>query len=74
VEPVAEFAVLTIATVIAAAAAFAVTWAFLLGAFHLMQPAAARSRRSQAASTAHYSRSELVRGTRAVAQQLAARR
>jgi hypothetical protein len=69
-----EFAVLTIATVVGTAAAFAMAWALLLGAFHLMQPATARSAQSQAASTARHSRSELVRGTRAIAQQFAAHR
>ena len=40
-EPMAQFAVLTVATVVATAAALAMAWAFLLGAFRLMQPATA---------------------------------
>jgi hypothetical protein len=70
-EPMAQFAVLTVATVIALALAFALAWAFLLGAFQLMEPAAARP---QAGSTARQSRSELIRGPRAIAQQFAAHR
>ena len=55
-EPVAQFAVLAVATVIAAGAAFGMAWAFLLGAFRLMQPAAARPARPV--------RLQLVQGTR----------
>lgn len=38
-EPVTQFAVLAMATVIAAGTAFGMAWAFLRGAFLLMQPA-----------------------------------
>lgn len=60
---VAQLAVLAAATVVAAGAAFGMAWAFLQGAFRLMQPAAARS--------AQRPRPELVRGTRAVARGFA---
>ena len=59
-EPVTHFAVLAVATAIAAAAAFGMVWAFLLGAFRLMQPAGARPVRPV--------RLQLVRGTRAAAR------
>jgi hypothetical protein len=57
----AQFAILTLTTIFAAAAALGMTWLFLRGAFHLMQPANASRSRSV--------RSELVQGTRASAQQ-----
>ena len=59
-EPITQFAILAVATVIAAGAAFAMAWAFLLGAFRLMQPAAARPARPV--------RLHLVQGTRAAAR------
>lgn len=59
-EPIAQFAVLVVATAIAAVAAFAMAWTFLLGAFRLMQPAGARPVRPV--------RLPLVQGTRAAAR------
>jgi hypothetical protein len=41
-EAITQFAVLTVTTIFAGVLAFAMAWAFLRGAFHLMQPAAAR--------------------------------
>ncbi len=55
-ETMNELAVLTAATVLAAGAAFAMAWAFLAGAFRLMQPASARP-------PVPRPRLELVRGT-----------
>ena len=60
-EPVTHFAVLAVATAIAAAAAFGMAWAFLLGAFRLMQPAGARPAPVRL-------QLQLVRGTRAAAR------
>ncbi len=60
-EAVAQFAVLTLTTILTGALAAAMAWAFLRGAFHLMQPAAAHRPR-----VIH---SELVHGTRASARQ-----
>ena len=57
----AQLAILTLTTIFAAAAALGMTWLFLRGAFHLMQPANA--------SRPHSGRSELVQGTRASASQ-----
>jgi len=59
-EPVAQFAVLAVATVIATAAACGMAWAFLLGAFRLMQPVGTRPARPV--------RLQLVQGTRAAAR------
>ena len=59
-EPVTQFAVLAVATVIAAGASLGMAWAFLLGAFRLMQPAAVRPARPV--------RLPLVQGTRAAAR------
>jgi len=52
----AQMAILTAATILAVGAAFGMAWAFLHGAFRLMQPAAVRPRL------------ELVQGTRAAAR------
>lgn len=60
-----DFAVLTIATLLAAAIAAALHWLFLRVAFALMHPATAR-RVSQ--------RTELVRGTAQLARAYAANR
>jgi hypothetical protein len=60
-ETVNELAVLTAATVLAAGAAFGMAWAFLAGAFRLIEPAAVRPQVQRP-------RLELVRGTRAVAR------
>ena len=64
-EPVTQFAVLAVATLFAAATAFGMAWAFLLGAFRLMQPAAARPGRPSPTTRLH-----LVQGTRATARAL----
>jgi hypothetical protein len=72
-DAISQFAILTLATIVAGAAAFAMAWLFLRGAFHLMQPATA-SRLAAAASRPRYVRSELVQGTRASARQLALHR
>jgi hypothetical protein len=65
-DTMAEVAILGGATVLAAGAAFGMAWAFLQGAFRLMQPAAARP--------AQRPRLEIVRGTRAVARGFAGSR
>lgn len=59
-EPITQFAVLAVATAIAAVAAFGMAWAFLLGAFRLMQPAGAQPARPV--------RLPFVEGTRAAAR------
>jgi hypothetical protein len=72
---IAQFAVLTLTTIFAGILAFAMAWAFLLGAFHLMQPAAVR--RSSTRSTPRVAQefpSDLVPGTRAAARQFALHR
>jgi hypothetical protein len=70
-DAISRFAILTLATIFAGAAAFAMAWLFLRGAFHLMQPATASHLEATAARRPHYVRSELVEGTRASARQLA---
>jgi hypothetical protein len=54
-EIAAQLGVLAVATIVAAGVAFGMAWAVLLGAFRLMEPAAARParrlRRELAAST-----------------------
>ena len=69
-EPMAQLAVLTAATVLAAGVAFGMAWAFLQGAFRLMQPAAVTRAQVQKANLGHLERPrlELVAGTRAVAR------
>lgn len=59
-DTMAQLAVLAATTILAAGAAFGLAWAFLRGAFHLMQPAAARP--------VERPRLEIVQGTRAVAR------
>lgn len=61
-ELATQLVVLAAATVIAAGAAFGMAWAFLEGAFRLMQPATRPTRRP---------RFELVDGTRATARGFA---
>ena len=73
-DTISRFAILTLTTIFAGAAAFAMAWLFLRGAFHLMQPATARRLEATAASRPHYVRSKLVQGTRASARQLALHR
>ncbi|HEU0369858.1 MAG TPA: hypothetical protein VFR42_11635 [Candidatus Acidoferrum sp.] len=63
-DTMAQITILTAATVLAAAAAFAMAWAFLCGAFRLMQPAARPARPAL----------ELVQGTRAVVRGFALHR
>jgi len=58
-DAMAQLGILAVATVAATGAAFAMAWAFLHGAFRLMQPATARPQRP---------RLELVQGTRAAAR------
>ena len=65
----AQFAVLTLTTIFAGALAVAMAWAFLQGAFRLMQPAL-RSAEGRPSAV----RLELVHGTRASAPQFALRR
>jgi hypothetical protein len=65
----AQFAVLTLTTIFAGALAFGMAWAFLQGAFRLMQPAG-RSAEGRPRAV----RLELVHGTRASAPQFALRR
>lgn len=65
-EALLQFTGLVIATIFAAAAAVALHWLFLRGAFRLMQPATARQARPV--------RSELVRGTRELTRHLAPQR
>lgn len=69
-DALAQFAVLTIATIFAGVVAFGMAWAFLRGAFHLMAPAAVRDSRMGTARPQRF-RAELVPGTRAVARQFA---
>ena len=59
-EAMAEVGILAAATVLAAGAAFGMAWAFLQGAFRLMQPVGANGPARP--------RLELVRGTRAAAR------
>jgi hypothetical protein len=66
-EAMVQFAVLTVATVIAAATALGMAWAFLRGAFLLMQPAAVEKTRPAM-------RSERVHGVRAAGRPFATQR
>ncbi len=68
-DTMVQLAVLTVATVIAAAAAVALTWLFLQTTFHLMQPAAASRPVARTTRRMVPDRSELVHGTRAAARQ-----
>ena len=70
----AQFAVLTLTTIFAGVLAFGMAWAFLLGAFHLMRPAAVRSLRTSASRRSKEFDSDLVPGTRAAARQFALHR
>ncbi len=58
-DAMAQLGILAVATVAATGTAFGMAWAFLHGAFRLMQPATARPQRP---------RLELVQGTRAAAR------
>jgi len=72
-DAMAQLAVLTAATILAAGAAFAMAWAFLHGAFRLMQPAGAIRAQVQTTNLGHAQRPrfELAQGTRAVARGFA---
>jgi hypothetical protein len=61
-----QLAVLAAVTVVAAAAAFGMVWAFLQGAFRLMQPAT-----KPVAAPVRRHRLELVHGTRAASRAFA---
>jgi hypothetical protein len=63
-DAMALVAIMAAATVLAAGAAFGMAWAFLRGAFRLMQPAARPARQ----------RLDLVHGTRAVVRGFALHR
>jgi len=63
-DGLAQVGILTVATLFAGAAAFGMAWAFLCGAFRLMQPAAVRMARP--------TRLELVNGR--AARQFVAQR
>ena len=68
-DAMAQFAVLTLTTIFAGALAFGMAWAFLEGAFRLMQPAGRLAEgRPRAAGL------KLVHGTRASARQFALHR
>jgi len=67
-DAMAQFAVLTLTTIFAGALAFAMAWAFLEGAFRLMQPI----KRSEGRPSPV--RLQLVHGTRASARQFALHR
>ena len=72
-DEMAQFAILTVATVLAAAAAMGINWFFLRAAFYLMQPATARAG-AGAVKNLRVPRQELVQGTRALARQFVGQR
>jgi hypothetical protein len=69
-EAMAQVGILAAATVLAAGTALALAWAFLQGAFRLMQPAGASRTLVRAAQRVHTQRPrlELVEGPRAAAR------
>jgi len=67
-EAMAQVGILAAATVLAVGTAFLMAWAFLRGAFRLMQPAAASRTLVRTAHRGHTPRLELVEGTRAAAR------
>ena len=73
-EPITQVSVLTAASMLAAAAAFALNWFFLRAALHLMQPAGTTPARKQSASSVLPVHPDLVQATRAIARQLDAHR
>jgi len=73
-DAITQFAVLTLITIFAGILAFAMAWAFLRGAFRLMQPAAVRNSRTSAPRVSQQFHSDLVPGTRAAARQFALHR
>ena len=66
-EAMAEVGILVAATVLAAGAAFGMAWAFLQGAFRLMQPAGVTRAKANLGRTERAGL-ELVQGTRAAAR------
>ena len=68
---IAQFAVFALTTIFAGTLAFAMVWAFLRGAFHLMPPAAVHNSRTGAPRVSRQFHSDLVPGTRAAARQFA---
>jgi hypothetical protein len=72
-EAMAQVGILAAATVLAAGTAFLMAWAFLRGAFRLMQPAAASPRFVRTVAPGHRPRPrlELAEGTRAAARAFA---
>ena len=74
-DAMAQVGILAAATVLAAGGAFGMAWAFLQGAFRLMQPAGVGTQ-VQKSNLRHPSVRpglELVRGTRAAARAFVAR-
>ena len=67
-DSISQLAVLTVATAIAAASAFAMAWVFLRGAFRLMPPAAVKTSASVRGEQARSAGAELVPGSRAAAR------
>ena len=68
-DAMAQVGILAAATMLAAGAAFGMAWAFLRGAFRLMQPAGAATQARAANSAPRPKpRLELVQGTRAAAR------
>jgi hypothetical protein len=71
---ITHLAILTLTTIFAGTLAFVMVWAFLRGAFHLMQPAAVHNSRTSAPRMSRQFQSDLVPGTRAAARQFAPHR
>jgi len=68
-ETMGQMGILAAATVLAAGAAFAMAWVFLVGAFRLMQPAGVAHRAGKRNfANPQRPRFELVEGTRAAAR------
>jgi len=69
-DAMARMGILAAATALAAGAALGMAWAFLLGAFRLMQPAGGRAqvRTASVGQSSARPRLELVQGTRAAAR------
>lgn len=71
---ITQFAVLALATIFAGTLAFAMVWAFLRGAFHLMQPATVHNSTTSAPRVSRQFHSDLVPGRPAAARQFALHR
>lgn len=67
-DSITQLAVLAAVAIVAAGSAFAMAWAFLHGAFRLMQPAAVRAVGASQGTQARSAGVELVRGSRAAAR------